>query len=136
MTMAYSDFDLRTALRTFGLNQQHTRDLFARVPPIVPSCGLTTWLDEFVPVATGINNEQARREFIIAPVLVEAHRRSTVPVTLLPGASLDVDRERGLTGYCDYLITRGKQHYFVTAPVLVVIEAKREDLIAGLGQCA
>ncbi|MGL4420946.1 MAG: hypothetical protein ACRCZF_09810, partial [Gemmataceae bacterium] len=46
------------------------------------------------------------------------------------------DRERGLTGYCDYLITRGKQHYFVTAPVLVVIEAKREDLIAGLGQCA
>src|SRR5205823_10573856 len=42
---------------------------------------------------------------------------------------------RGLTGYCDYLITRSSERYFVEAPVVAVVEAKREDLIGGLGQC-
>ena len=39
--------------------------------PIEPSEFLRLWLDEFAPVALGVNSEKARSEFIIAPVLAE-----------------------------------------------------------------
>jgi hypothetical protein len=134
--MAYSDFDLRTAVHTFGLTEERNADLFADVPPLEPSDVLVNWLNEFAPVALGVNSERARSEFIIAPVLGEAKRRAGPAVTVLPGVALDVDRQQGLTGFCDYLITRSPEFYYVQGPILAVVEAKREDLIAGLGQCA
>ena len=134
--MAYSDFDLRTALRAFGLTEDRDADLFAGVVPLEPSSFLSVWLTEFAPVAVGVNSEKARSEFIIAPFLAEAQRRSTGPVTVLPGVALEIDRERGLTGFCDFLITRSQEYFFLRGPLLAVVEAKRENLVGGLGQCA
>ncbi len=133
--MAFSDFDLKTAVHRFGLTESRDTDLFARVESIEPSSFLRVWLDEFAPVALGLNTEQARREFIIAPVLAEAKRRADTVVNVLPGVTLDVDKAQGLTGYCDYLIARSAQIFYVEAPIVAIVEAKREDLIAGLGQC-
>ncbi len=62
-------------------------------------------------------------------------RRSQVEINILPGVLLNVDPAQGLTGYCDYLITRSAEFYYVQAPLAAVVEAKREDLSAGLGQC-
>jgi hypothetical protein len=134
--MSFSDFDLRRAVDTFGLQEDRDSDLFAPVAPLAPSEFLRLWLEEFAPVALGINTEKARSEFIIAPVLAEARRRAVGPANLLPGVTLEVDRARGLTGVCDYVITRTAEYYYLRGPLLAVIEAKREDLIAGLGQCA
>jgi hypothetical protein len=134
--MSFSDFDLRRAVDTFGLEEDRDSDLFATVAPLAPSEFLRTWLEEFAPVALGINTEKARSEFIIAPVLAEARRRAVGPANLLPGVTLDVDRERGLSGICDFIITRSGEYYYLRGPLLAVVEAKKEDLIAGLGQCA
>ena len=133
--MSFSDFDLRRAVETFGLREELGRDLFAAVEPVVPSEFLQTWLDEFVPVALGVNSEKARSEYIITPVLVEVRRRVKGPANILPGITLDVDRERGLTGFCDFIITRSAEYFYLRGPLVAVVEAKREDLIAGLGQC-
>lgn len=133
--MAYAHFDLKTAVHKFELARNESSDLFASVEPVAPSESLVQWLDDFAPVALGINTEQARREYIIAPVLAEARRRSKVPINILPGVALSVDEARGLTGVCDYLIARSAEFYFVEAPIVAVVEAKREDLSAGLGQC-
>jgi hypothetical protein len=133
--MAYADFDLRTAVQKFELTTIENIDLFAGVEPIEPSDSVTGFLAEFSPYAMGINSEQARREFIISPILTEAKRRSKVEISLLPGVTLSVDPSRGLTGSCDYLIARSTELYYVKAPIIAVVEAKREDLIAGLGQC-
>jgi hypothetical protein len=46
--------------------------------------------------------------------------------------TFDVDKDRGLTGVCDFLLTRSPERYFVSQPV---VEAKREDIPLGLGQC-
>jgi hypothetical protein len=127
---------LRRALDTFALTEVRDSDLFAEVAPLEPSPFLRVWLDEFAPVAIGINTEKARSEFIIAPLLAEARRRSAGPANVLPGVVLDVDRERGLTGFCDFVIARSAEYSFLRSPVVAVVEAKREDLIAGLGQCA
>ena len=133
--MAYSDFDLKTAVDTFALIEERDVDLFAAVEPIEPSEGLRGWLDEFAPIALGVSTEKARSEFIIAPVLGEAKRRSLPPMNVLPGMALDVDRARGLVGFCDFLIARSAEFYYLRAPLVAVVEAKREDLVAGLGQC-
>src|SRR5438105_1717349 len=133
--MSFSDFDLRRAVETFGLQEDRDSDLFAAVEPLVPSAFVRVWLDEFAPVALGVNSERARSEFIIAPVLAEAKRRAGTTLTVLPGVAFDVDRQQGLTGFCDYLLTRSPEFYYVQGPILAVVEAKKEDLIAGLGQC-
>jgi hypothetical protein len=116
--MAFSDFDLRTALQTFGLTEQRDADLFAATPPLEPSPFLRVWLDEFAPVAVGVNTEKARSEFIISPFLAEARRRSTGPVNVLPGLSLDVDRARGLVGFCDFVIARSPEYFFLRGPLV------------------
>jgi len=107
--MAFSDFDLRRALQAFALVEQRDLDLFAGVPPLEPSPFLRVWLDEFAPVAVGVNSEKARSEFIIAPFLAEARRRAVGPVNVLPGVTLDIDRDRGLSGFCDFVITRSAE---------------------------
>jgi hypothetical protein len=133
--MSFSDFDLRRALETFSLEEDRDTDLFATVEPLAPSDFVRVWLDEFAPVALGVNTEKARSEFIIAPILAEARRRATGPVNVLPGITLDVDRERGLAGICDFIIARSPEYYFLRGPLVAIVEAKREDLIGGLGQC-
>jgi hypothetical protein len=134
--MSFSDFDLRGAVDTFGLEEDRDSDLFADVEPLVPSEFVRVWLDEFAAVALGVNSEKARSEFIIVPILAEARRRAVGPVNVLPGITLDVDRARGLTGFCDFVISRSPEFYYLRAPLVAVVEAKREDLVAGLGQCA
>src|SRR4051794_32982196 len=134
--MAFGDFDLKTAVQKFGLTEDRKTDLFAGVEPLELSETLRAWLNDFAPVALGVNSEKARSEFIIAPILGEAKRRAGPTVNVLPGITLDVDKQQGLTGFCDFLLTRSEEFYYLQGPILAVVEAKKEDIIAGLGQCA
>jgi hypothetical protein len=136
MAMAFSDFDLKTAVHTFALTEDRDTDLFAAVEPLEPSEFLRIWLEKFAPVALGVNSEKARSEFIIAPMLAETRLRTGGSVNVLPGVMFEVDKGRGLAGFCDFLITRSPEIYYIQGPLVAVVEAKREDLIAGLGQCA
>jgi hypothetical protein len=133
--MAFSDFDLKKAIHTFALTEIWGTDIFVSVEALEPSKSLRDWLDTFAPVALGVGSERARSEFIIAPILAEAKLRIGMSVNVLPGVTFDVDKAQGLSGICDYLIARSPQIYYVQAPVVAVVEAKKEDLVAGLGQC-
>ena len=42
-----------------------------------------------------------------------------------------MDKERGLTGVCDYLLARSPERFFLSHPVVAVVEAKREDITGG-----
>ncbi|MGL4420945.1 MAG: hypothetical protein ACRCZF_09805 [Gemmataceae bacterium] len=133
--MAYSDFDLRTALRAFGLTEQYAHDLFASITPLLPSTMLVDWLDEYTPIAVGMNTEAARSQYIITPVLADARRRAVGPMMTFVGVNFPVDPARGLNGSVDYLIARSSSYLVVRSPLVAVIEAKRDNLIDGLGQC-
>jgi hypothetical protein len=134
--MAYSDFELKTAVQAFGLTESRNIDLFAKVDPVEPGEFLRVWLNEFAPVALGVNSEKARSEFIIAPMLAEVKLKVGPSVNVLPGVTFDVDKSKGLNGSCDFLIARSPEIYYVQGPVLAVVEAKKEDLVGALGQCA
>jgi hypothetical protein len=46
-----------------------------------------------------------------------------------------VDVDKGLTGFVDYLMSRSSEQLEIEAPVIIVGEAKRDNLNEGLGQC-
>ncbi|HYT92189.1 MAG TPA: hypothetical protein VEL76_25970 [Gemmataceae bacterium] len=133
--MAYSDFDLRTARERLGLTLREDVDLFAATPEVAVTERLREFLDEWSPAALAMNTEKARSEMIIAPILMEAVRLSAHRLNLFSGITFDVDKDRGLSGVCDYLLARSPERFFLSHPVVAVVEAKREDIPSGLGQC-
>ena len=52
------------------------------------------------------------------------------------GIRLDVDSERGLKGECDFILAKTPPTPALRAPLLIVVEAKKNDIEEGLGQCA
>lgn len=133
--MAYSDFSLARVKNEFGLTLDESRNLFADLKPVLPSATLNTLLSDYIPLATSIATEKARSEFLIAPVLAEVRRLLNNQISLFSGNEFNVDAERGLQGFCDYIISGSKEQLFITAPVTIIFEAKKEDIIGGLGQC-
>ena len=133
--MAYSDFTLAQVREVFGLTIAEDRRLFTNIVPVQPSERLLIDLDENKPLAIAINSEKARSEFLIAPILAEVRRQTNYQCSLFSGVEFTVEPERGLKGFCDYVLSRSKEQYYVTAPVAIIVEAKNENIIAGLGQC-
>jgi hypothetical protein len=134
--MAYSDFTLPQVLQTFHLTVQTRLDLFAGVPDIPVRPALRETLARNATLALAINTEKARSEWLIAPVLGELWQSGRGQISLFSGLDFNVDPAEGLNGWCDFLVSRGPQLPFVTAPVLAVVEAKNESIAGGLGQCA
>jgi len=133
--MAYSDFSLAKVRNAFGLTLQETRNLFLPVVGVQPSDLLKRLLDENLTLATAINSEKARSEFLIAPILSEVRRQLDYKISLFSGTEFNVDPAQGLSGFCDFILSASGEQYFISAPVVTVIEAKNENIIAGLGQC-
>lgn len=133
--MAYSDFTIAQVQTDFQLSIDERQALFTDVPPVPPSALLTMFLDEYLSLAIDVNSEKARSEFIIAPVLADVRRHSNYRVSLFSGKEFNVDKDQGLTGYCDFILCLSNEQLYIQAPVMVVIEAKNENIIGGLGQC-
>jgi len=108
------------------------------VSPVSPTELLSMTLQETLPLATAINSEKARAELIIAPVLLEVKRQMhqiNYQIALFSGNDFTVDASRGLNGSPDFLITRSQEQYYISAPVMTIVEAKNENINLGLGQC-
>ncbi len=133
--MEYSDFSLAKVKKDFGLTLDESRDLFAAISPVVPSEILTTILNDYVPLAIYLSTEKARSEFLISPILAEVRRLLNKRVSLFLGKDFTVDPARGLQGFCDYIISGSQEQLFISAPIVTIFEAKKEDIIGGLGQC-
>ena len=125
----------RQSLKHFQLVLNERTDLFAQVPELAMSDYLSMTLKENVPLALAINTEKARSELIIAVVLVELRKRLNYHISLFSGVEFNVDPQQGLNGVCDFIITRSLEQFFISAPVIVLVEAKNENITGGLGQC-
>ena len=56
-------------------------------------------------------------------------------VNFFSGNVFNVDATVGLNGYFDFLLTHSPYQSVVQAPVFAVVEAKKEDVPGGYGQC-
>jgi hypothetical protein len=59
--------------------------------------------------------------------------RSTLAI--YSGQRLDVDPARGLQGECDFILALSPPVPRLRAPLVTIVEAKKNDIEAGLGQC-
>ncbi len=56
-------------------------------------------------------------------------------ISLFSGINLDVDKERSLNGYCDFIISKSAEQFYLKAPIIIIVEAKNENIPDGIGQC-
>jgi hypothetical protein len=108
---------------------------FDTMPPVVPSAALTEMLERGLPVVLGANKEKGCSEWLIAPLLVEVREHLHRQISVFSGPEFNVDRKMGLAGFCDFLLSRSPLQMAVESPVIAIVEAKHEDLNAGIPQC-
>ena len=133
--MAYSNFTLETVRAAFQLEIIESAGIFSETAPVVPRDRFTAELAERVELATSSGTEKARSEMIVADVLFELRKHFDRRISFFSGIEFSVDAEQGLTGVCDFLVSLSPILSFLETPIIILVEAKREDLIVGLGQC-
>ena len=133
--MAYSDFSLAKVSKTFELKILDAVNMFSAIPELESSNFLVETLLYTVPLAISSNTEKARSEMIIAPILIELRKQLNSEISLFSGIDFTIDPEKGLNGNCDFLISRSPELLILTAPVIIIVEAKKENINGGLGQC-
>jgi hypothetical protein len=132
--MPYSSFTLDEVEKNFKLQLQAGHFLPV-LQPITASSLLQQTLLATLPLAQETGSEKARSEFIIAPILVELRTMMNNTISVFSGEDFTVDKELGLNGICDFLISRSPTQFKINAPVIALVEAKKGVLKDGWGQC-
>ncbi len=130
--MAFSEFTLDTALKSLGVSVREI-DIFPQLVPAVVPAWLPDWLARGTRLA--LISEKARSEFIVVPVLLAAKELSGGRLAIFSGQRLDVDPSRGLIGECDFILALGPSVPPLRSPIAAIVEAKKNDVEGGLGQC-
>ncbi|CAK0771557.1 conserved hypothetical protein [Gammaproteobacteria bacterium] len=132
--MAYSDFKtLGQINKELGIVIQGKDELYSHIEPVV----LTQWFRETMRIAyikaIRINTESSRQALIVDPVLMELTQH--VKISFFLENAFNVDINKGLTGNPDGVISKSENQFYITSPIIVLVEAKKSDLGSGLAQC-
>lgn len=131
--MAYTDFTLSDLEEKFGVKHQRKRLQF-NSKPIQASERLSFELEEGAEMP--IKTEKARSEWIVVPILKELRLLNHKFFTIYSGETLVGEKETGLSGECDFILTKDTQSYEINVPIFQIVEAKRNDLEEGVKQCS
>jgi hypothetical protein len=133
--MAYCDCTLPDIKRQLHYIIDAATDLFASAGEIQGSPWLRETFRETLPLALAVLTEKSRSALLITPMLVALRKLAKHQVSLFSGIDFSVDPGQGLNGVCDFIVSQSPEQLFVSAPVLMVVEAKNENIIGGLAQC-
>lgn len=133
--MSYRDFNLESVSRLLGVVTRPA-ELFPDLRP----AAVPDWLrDGLARGSQGIQlsliSEKSRSEFIVAPILLAGRELSGDRFVIYSGHRLDVDPEKGLVGECDFILAATGPVLPLQAPIATVVEARKNDIESGLGQC-
>jgi len=133
--MPYSRFTLSKVVEDFNLTILEGGRFLPDIPAVTPTPLLQDILQENIPWAIAVSSEKARSEGIINPILLEVKRQLKGQISVFSGEEFNVEPESELTGYVDFLISRSSEQIYIKSPVVILVEAKKEDLKPALGQC-
>ncbi len=133
--MSYGKFSLEEVVDTFQLSYQET-SIFNNTISQNPSDHLKLALKEGIPLALPNGSELARQNYIVTPILMEVRRNAHYEITLYSGVNLVADKSKGLNGECDVILSKSKITAFIDTPIFTMVEAEKQDMNAGIGQCA
>ena len=132
--MAYNNFSLQDVIERFELNLIESA-FCDSLSSVTPQPEFLTIFGQSLPLAQRARSEKAKSELLVSPILVEAQRLVGNQIHLFSGEEFNVDKDRGLNGFCDFLFSRSTTAYIIQAPILMLVEAKKGELDIGLGQC-
>lgn len=133
--MSYREFTWAKAKQDFALKTVEGGPFIIDIPTIKPTTLLTETLKRNIPWAIAVGNEKARSEGIINPILLDVKEYLQGQISVFSGEEFNVDASVGLNGTCDFMISQSPEQLALEAPILVVVEAKKDDLKQGMGQC-
>lgn len=133
--MSYSQFTLEMIEATFDVTILENMEIFSHIPESDYSDFLKQTLAYNIPLALEIATEKARSEMIVTPILIEIKQQFQSQISLFSGKEFNVDSEKGLVGYCDFLLSKSPSQLIIKSPVAVLVEAKNDNIQSGLGQC-
>ncbi len=128
----YSSFSLKSVKTKFGLKTKK-QILFPNHLLIPPSDWLVSTLERSDLFTT--NSEKSRSEWLVSPILFELKANNKDKLAILSGENLDIDKDLGLTGECDFIFLNNPDAVIVESPIFCMIEAERNDISGGMGQC-
>lgn len=134
--MAYSNFTLDTVCREFQLEIVESVSLFSETERVAPREHFMGDLQEKIQLAISIGTEKARSELIVTDVLFELREQFDRSISFFSGIDFTVDDDKGLSGVCDFLVSLSPILSFLDAPIIILVEAKKDNLTLGFGQCA
>ncbi|MBI1914746.1 MAG: hypothetical protein HYS12_08420 [Planctomycetes bacterium] len=130
--MSYTEFTLEKAEKILGVSAQPVH-LFPSLSPVAVPAWLRDTLTRGMELA--LLSEKARSEFIVVPILLACREQSGNAVAIYSGQRLDVRQEQGLVGECDFILAATPPVPVLRAPLVTIVEAKKNDIEGGLGQC-
>ncbi len=133
--MPYSQFTIEQIKSSFGIRLSEQVGIFGNIPEASYSNFLSETLDYNIPLALAINSEKSRSELIVMPILIELRKQLSNQISLFSGKDFTVDAQKGLNGFCDFLISKSPEQLIIEAPVIALVEAKNDNIETGLGQC-
>ncbi len=133
--MSYSQFTIEKIQSEFGILLSEQIGIFAKIPESKYSQFLSDTLDYNIPLALAINSEKSRSELIVMPILIELRKQLSNQIALFSGKEFTVDGQRGLNGFCDFMISKSPQQLIIEAPIMTLVEAKNDNIETGFGQC-
>ncbi len=129
--LTYSQFTLQDLKKQLGVSV--TGGSFLSQIDGLPAPG---WLLKILSLGQGVSryrSEKAISEEVISPVLLAVKEKNLDKIALFSGVPLSSGE---MYGVCDYIITGNPDDYLPETPLIVLIEAKRQDLDTGIPQCA
>lgn len=133
--MPYTQFSIEQIKLNFGIEIREKFGIFSHISAVDYSPLLTQILESYVPFALAIDTEKSRSEYIVAPILFEFTCQLKNQICLFSGKEFTVDIEKGLSGFCDFLVSYSSDPLTIEAPIIVLVEAQNDNIQSSLGQC-
>lgn len=132
--MAYNQFKKLSDLRkNLGINEIVDNWLPNPVPTVQPTQRLMEDLKEAADEA--LSTEKSKSESIIAPMIKELKRQNPDRFSFFSGFEFDVAPEKGLKGFCDFILSADTKRAEITSPIFCLVEAKNDQIEKGIAQC-
>jgi len=86
-------------------------------------------------ITSNVDSDDVISRNFISSFQNQFRRQLNHQISLFSETEFNVEADLGLQGYCDFLLSFSSEQYFITAPVITIVEAKNENIMRGLGQC-
>ncbi|TAG01340.1 MAG: hypothetical protein EAZ44_08550 [Cytophagia bacterium] len=124
--MAYNKFKIEDVQSKLFLSVIKEDWLNKNLNPFVDDTLLMRVLSEAKKIYLG--SEKARSEFIVTPILQALHRQNEDKFSIFSGYEFNIDKNNGLNGFCDFILSSPANGFLVEAPAFFIVETKKTDI--------